>query len=62
MARNVKPNPLAPFLITIGGFKFLARGDISLDGEPSRELVLEFGDSIGCDPNSSEIDESGDIK
>lgn len=47
MALNVNPYPLAPFLITIGGLRFLANGDISLDGEPSRELVLDPGDSIG---------------
>ena len=58
MARKVNPNPLAPFFIKIGGFKFLARGETSLEGEPSRELVLELGDSIGWEWNSSEKTQS----
>lgn len=38
----------------MGGLRDLARGDTSLEGEASRELVLEPpGDNIGLATNSS---------
>lgn len=37
----VKPNPLAPFLTISGGLRLLANGEISREGDPSLELVLD---------------------
>lgn len=42
MALIVKPNPLGPLLIIIGGFKEFIRGEMSLHGEASLlEAVLD---------------------
>jgi hypothetical protein len=57
MVFSVNPKPLGPFLMMMGGLRDLARGDTSLDGEPSRELVLDPpGDNIGFAINSSVIE------
>lgn len=40
MVFTVKPKPLAPRLIIIGGFKFVTRGESSRQGEVSLELAV----------------------
>lgn len=41
MERKLKPNPRAPFLSMMGGFRLRVSGELSRLGEPSLELVLE---------------------
>lgn len=51
----LKPNPLAPFLIKIGGFRDRPNDDESREGDPSRELVLDPpGEFTGWITRSSE--------
>jgi len=38
----VKPKPLAPRRIMIGGFRELMRGETSLQGEATRLLAVEL--------------------
>lgn len=47
MALKVNPYPRGPFLMNMGGFRE-PMGEMSLEGEVSRELVLEVGDTNGC--------------
>lgn len=40
MVLTVKPKPLAPLFIMIGGFKLVTRGESSRHGEVSLELAV----------------------
>lgn len=59
MDLKLKPKPLAPFLRMIGGFRLRVKGDVSLLGDPSLELVLDPpGDVAFGVVNSSKIQNS----
>lgn len=55
MVLTVKPKPLAPLFMMMGGFRLVTRGESSRHGDVSRELAVldPPGEGIDCGESSA---------